>query len=425
MAVIDGFCGLRYSLADGNDVSNRIAPPYDVVVSEEAKSKLLAKSPYNVIAIDMPHTPPKNAGPEEVYDRAGLQLFHWIKDGVLLRDREPAIYVYQQRFIHQNRQYTRRGFIARLRLEEFGKGSVFPHEQTYGGPKEDRMLLTKFTKCNMSQVFCLFDDANNEIIETLYSKLPAEATYRGTIEDVANEVWVLTDRSIINWVASRMADRKIFIADGHHRYSTSLMYRDFLAKQGKLTPSHPANYVNCMFVSMSEPGLVILPTHRCILNMDNLTLDDLAKLLSDKFDIRWGTRNAEIREPDFGFLYSGDDRMLIARPKDIDHLLDDLADKYVAAWRKLPVAILHTYILDRVVYPKYLKTEKPAIEYFHLAEEVLEFMKHQKSVLSAIVPPTPIDAVKQISLAGQLMPQKSTFFYPKLATGLVINPLFD
>lgn len=425
MAVIEGFRGIRYALKDGTDVSHRIAPPYDVVVTEEAKAKLLARSPFNVIAIDMPHTPPKTAGPEEVYDRAGLQLFHWIKEGVFTRDPQPAIYVYQQRFSHGGKTFVRRGFIARLKLEEFGKGSVFPHEQTYGGPKEDRLLLTKFTKSNMSQVFCLFDDDTNAITETLYRQLAPQPNYQGTIDGVQNEVWVVTDPAVLKEVSAGMADRKIFIADGHHRYGTSLMYRDFLAQQGKLTAHHPANFVNCMFVSMSEPGLVILPTHRCIQDMAGLTLDELAKLLSDKFTTRWSTPGEEIREPDFGFIGHGDGRMLVARPKDAEHLLDDLADKYVLAWRTLPVAVLHSYILDRVVYPKWLKTEKPAIEYFHLADEVAEFVKHTPATLGVLVPPTPITAVREISLAGQLMPQKSTFFYPKLATGLVINPLFD
>jgi uncharacterized protein (DUF1015 family) len=425
MAVIDGFCGIRYAINSGSDVSDRIAPPYDVVVTQEAKDKLLAKSPHNVIAVDMPHVPPKAAGPEAVYDQAGLQLFHWLKEGILTRDREPAVYVYRQTFSHLGHTYCRRGFIARLRLEEFGKGSVFPHEQTYGGPKEDRLLLTKFTRCNMSQVFCLFDDDTNQITETLYGKLPPEPTYRGTIEGVLNEVFVVADPAVIRWLAAKMADRKIFIADGHHRYGTSLMYRDFLARQKKLTPHHPANFVNCMFVSMSEPGLVILPTHRCILGMADLTLEAMAALLGDTFATRWGRTADEIREPDFGFVVRNDDRMLIARPRDVDHLLDDLARDHVLAWRKLPVAILHSYILDRLVYPKYLKTEKPAIEYFHLSHEVLDFVKANDAVLGIIVPPTPIEAVKQISLAGQLMPQKSTFFFPKLATGLVINPLFE
>ncbi len=425
MAVIKGFSGVRYSLKNGNDVSSVIAPPYDVVVTQEAKDKLLAKSPNNVIAVDMPHVPPKNAGPEQVYDLAGLQLFHWIKDGTLIRDKQPAVYVYQQKFTNENHQYTRRGFIARLRLEEFGKGSVFPHEQTYGGPKEDRLLLTKFTKSNMSQVFCIYDDDTNQVTENLYRSLPAQPTYHGTIDGVLNEIWVVTDPAVIDKVSAGMVERKIFIADGHHRYSTSLNYREFLRQQGKLTDSHPANYVNCMFVSMSEPGLVILPTHRCILDMTGLTLDELAKMLSDKFDLRWGKPTDSLKDPEIGFIYHGDARMLISKPKDVDHLLDDLKDKYVLAWRKLPVAFLHTYLLDRVIYPKWLKTEKPAIEYYHLAQETTEFIRHHPNSLGILVPPTPIQAVKQISLAGQLMPQKSTFFYPKLATGLVINPLFE
>jgi len=381
----------------------------------------------------MPYTPPKNAGPESVYDEAGLRLFHWIKEGIFTRDRQPAIYVYQQKFSHMDRQYVRRGFIARLRLEEFGTGSVFPHEQTYGGPKEDRLLLTKFTRCNMSQVFCLFDDDTNTITETLYKNLPGEPTYKGTLEDVINEVWVVTEPAVLKFVTDRMRDRKIFIADGHHRYSTSLMYRNYLKEKGKLTENHPANYVNCMFVSMSEPGLVILPTHRCITQMTGLKLDELAKLLEEQFELQWtDAAGAELEDQmnkygqvAFAFVNHGENRAILASAKEAEKLLADLTDQYVLAWRTLPVAVLHRFILDRLIYPKWLKTEKPAIEYFHLAEEVKDYIARTPETLGILVPPTKIEAVRQISLAGQLMPQKSTFFYPKLATGLVIHPLFD
>lgn len=430
MAVVEGFRGIRYSLTPGKDISDRIAPPYDVL-NEQGKANLLKKSSNNIVAVDLPHMPPKFAGPEAVYKEAGEKLHQWLSSGAMIREDKPAIYVYQQRYTHQGRQFTRRGFIARLRLEPFGQGCVFPHEKTYGGPKEDRMLLTKFSQVNMSQVFCLFDDATNEVTNSLYKKISGEPTYTGEIDGVKNEVWVVTDKAIIDSVSNGMKDRKIFIADGHHRYTTSLNYQEFLKQQGKLTADHPANYVGCMFVSMSEPGLVILPTHRCIQDM-NLTLDDVAKALGDSFETQWFTggkaaaESAMLEYGDlaFGFVYSGDDRVLLARAKNPTGLLADLAGEHVLAWRTLPVAVLHQYVLDRIIYPKWLKTEQPAIEYFHLADEVMTHIQEKKSVLGILVPTTKIEAVKEISLAGELMPQKSTFFYPKLATGLIIHPLF-
>jgi uncharacterized protein (DUF1015 family) len=431
MAVIEGFRGIRFSLKSGKDVSDRLAPPYDVL-SEQDKAALMAKSANNIVAVDLPHMPPKFAGPEAAYRQAGERLQEWLKNGVMIRDEKPTIYVYQQRYLYQGKEYTRRGFIARLRLEPFGEKSVFPHEKTHGGPKEDRMMLTKATQVNMSQVFCLFDDATNEITNSLYKKISGEPAYFGEIGEVKNEVWVVTDKAIIDEVAKKMQDRKIFIADGHHRYTTSLNYQEFLKKQGKLTANGPENYVGCVFVSMSEPGLVILPTHRCVTNMEGLTLDELAKLLSDKCEIEWfkgGKAKAEaamnaMGEVAFAFVYSGDERVLLAKPKDVKTLLADMAKEHIAAWRTLPVAVLHSYVLDRVVYPKWLKTETPAIEYYHLADEVMDYMKTAKSTLGILVPTTKIESVKEISLAKELMPQKSTFFYPKLATGLVIHPLF-
>ena len=433
MAVVEAFKGIRYSLKDGTDISDKIAPPYDVL-SEADKQKLLSRSEYNIVAIDLPHTPPKTAGPLECYQRSAKIFESWLDDGILVRDEEPVVYLYQQRFTYNDREYVRRGFIARLRIEEFGSGSVFPHEKTYGGPKEDRLLLTKYTRANISQVFCLFDDQTNEITKTLYNRAKYPPTYIGQLDNVVNEVWTLGDRELCHWLTNQMKNRKILIADGHHRYDTSRMYRDYLRETEGMDENHPANYVGCMFVSMSEPGLAILPTHRCIFSMKKISLDALAEKLADKFDIAFKENvntgaDLERAVSDFGaltlaFFRADDKRVLLARPKDADNLLADLADEYILHWRKLPVAILHHYVLERIIYPQWLGGQTPTIEYLHLADEALEFTKSNPDVLGVYVPATPIKAVRNISLAGQLMPHKSTFFYPKLATGLVIHPLF-
>jgi len=437
MAQVEGLRGVRYSLAGGCDISDRLAPPYDTISSEEQKKTLLARSEHNIVAIDLPHMPPREAGPEHLYRQAGELLERWITRNVMIRETEPASYLYRQVFRHAGRQYIRRGFIARLRLEPLGKGQVLPHEKTHSGPKEDRLLLSKFARSNLSQVFCLYEDPDNLISETLYAKANTPPTYWGELAGVRNEVWVTTDRKIQSWLTEEMSTRPVYIADGHHRYSTALMYRDYLAGQGALREDHPANYVSCMFVSMSEPGLLVLPTHRALLGLRPFSLEHLAAALADKFDHSWISRPEQPEELEeavtrtggqaFAFFNADEKRCLIVWPKEPASLLDDLAGEYSLAWRTLAVAILHSYILERVIYPRWFEgnATKAGIEYFSRADELVKFVMDTPGTVGAVVPPTPVEAVRQVCTDGLLMPQKSTYFYPKLATGLVINPLFD
>lgn len=437
MAEIEGFCGLRYSLADGLDISDRLAPPYDTLSTQAEKDALLGRSEHNIVAIDLPYLPPTQAGPEHLYVQAGELLDRWLAEKVLLREVEPALYLYRQVFTHAGKQYVRRGFIGRLKLEEFGTGHVLPHEKTHLGPKEDRLRLAMHTKANISPVFCLYEDAENEITDTLYSKADTAADYHGELNGVKNEVWVVSDRQLRSWLGEQMSDRAVYIADGHHRYSTALMYRDHLAKTGQLRERHPGNYVAAMFVSMSEPGLLILPTHRGVTGLRDFSLDELSEALADEFEQSWrdmpdrpaaieATVNG-IGDQAFAFFNSSEQRYLTVWPKHVESLLSDLADTYSLAWRTLGVSILHSYILDRVIYRNWLAPglQDATLDYFPRADELAEFVRTRDGSLGVVVPPTPIEAVRGVCTDGDLMPQKSTYFYPKLATGLVINPLTD
>jgi len=435
MAQIEGFRGIRYSLMQGTDISPYLAPPYDTIMTDQAKNRLLEHSPHNIVAIDLPYLPPKQAGPEHLYRQAGERLREWLEQDVLTREIEPAIYLYRQSFTYGGKNYIRRGFIGRLRLEELGKGSVLPHEQTYSGPKEDRLLLTRHSQAYISQVFCLYEDSDNEIADVLFTKAQSNPTYWGVLDGVKNEVWVITERSARHWLASKMAPKPVFIADGHHRYSTALNYRNLLAQQAQLHQNHPANYVSAMFVSMSEPGLLVLPTHRVVMNLKPFTLAELAEALKDQFHPRWVSKQDDPQhleqavvttgDQSFAFVKPDEDRALVVWPQDGEHLLDHMRDKYTLAWRTLPVAILHNFIFEKVVYPKWLDGDQPQIEYFHRADETVEFVNGHPNALGAIVPPTPVESVRKVCSDKMLMPQKSTYFYPKLATGLIVYPMFD
>ncbi|MEE8170745.1 MAG: DUF1015 domain-containing protein, partial [Phycisphaerae bacterium] len=278
MAQIRPFRAIRYP---DRDISNRIAPPYDVLDRAD-KQALLARNDRNIVAIDLPHVPPKQAGPPETYEHAAMLLRQWLADGALRQDEHPALYVYHQTFAHGGRTYTRRKFFARLRIEEFGAGSVYPHEQTFGGPKADRLMLTRATRCNLSPIFTLFPDETNDVAGAFETAIKREPDAAGTLDGVESRLWAVTDAAVIDRVCGLLADRSVFIADGHHRYGTAVMYRDELAKsQGGLPDDHPANFVLCVLAGMEEPGLLILPTHRVVCDLPDASSALLAEALAD------------------------------------------------------------------------------------------------------------------------------------------------
>ena len=269
----------------------------------------------------------------------------------------------------------------------------------------------------------------------MFRKIDRAADYYGKLDDVQNEVWVVTHQSVLNAVHQGMLCRRVFIADGHHRYGTALLYRQWLQQQrgAKLPADHPANFLACMFVSMSEPGLLVLPTHRTILGVKQVKLDKIAAALDEKFHLRWH-KLQEVADPQalleqsdpmaFGLASGGEDRLLVAWPKQVDALLVDLADKYSEVWRALQVAIVHNYVLDRVIFKHSgVSKDQIRIEYTHACEPALDAADNCDDALVVLLQPVSMEAVRQVSLAGDLMPQKSTYFFPKIATGLVIYPL--
>jgi uncharacterized protein (DUF1015 family) len=428
MSEIRSFPAIRYSSRPSRDISARLAPPYDVL-DEAEKRAFLAQDARNFVAVDLPHMPPKAAGPAEIYEAAAREMQAWLADGTLVQDKQPAIYVYHQHFEHQARSYTRKMFFARLRLEPFGQGSVFPHEQTFGGPKEDRLALTKATRANMSPIFGLYPDGDNVVAKRLEAALAPEPLIEGRLQDTYNKVWAVTDSAAIDAVRALMADKPIFIADGHHRYGTAMLYRDWLASQhGPLSPDHPANFVLCVCCAMEDPGLLILPTHRVLAGVDlgpeQLKYDErveIAHLLAES------PEQAVAKLAAFGpqalALYSAvRPGYFMVRPRS-ESVLDDLEPRHSPSWRKLGLAFLHAYLIDRVVTAKMLGGRAPDIHYVKAAGKAIDEARAVKGT-AALMQATTMEELRSVCQAGELMPQKSTYFYPKLASGLVINPLF-
>ncbi len=429
MSTVRPLPAIRYRTDEGHaDLSTRLAPPYDVL-DAEGKRRLLERDPDNFVKIDLPVVPAKAAGPPEVYTACRDQLQRWLRDGVMVRDPQPAFYVYHQRFTHGGREYTRKKFFARLRLEPFGSGSVFPHERTFGGPKEDRLALTQATRANLSPIFGLYEDVRNEVSGLLEAGLPERPLARGTLDGVESLLWSVTDSRAVEAVAELLRPRSIYIADGHHRYGTGLMYRDWLVKtHGPLPDEHPANYVLAVLCAMEDPGLLILPTHRVL---PGVRIPPAEFATAGQIEV---APLSAPRDPEsvvaalagYGPLAiawfdgtSGEYRVL--RPRSAD-LLDPIATDHSPAWRRLALAFLHAFVLDCIVRPKVLRGDEPTIHYIKTAGEAVDEAR-QTAGAAFLLQPTTMEELRAVCSAGDLMPQKSTFFWPKLASGLVINPL--
>ncbi len=436
MADIKPFKAIRYSAGFGSDLSNQIAPPYDVL-DADGKNKLLSKSPKNIVEIDLPYLPAKQVGPDEFYDRAAGTLAKWLTEGTLVQDKEPTIYAYTQVFNRNGKEYHRKGFFALVKLEEFNTPArptnVVPHEKTYESAIQDRLKLTRATHVQLSPIFGLFPDQKGEVNGALYSKLGAPAI-TATLDGVVSKLWPVTDVKTIETVTEAMKSKKVYIADGHHRYTMALAYKKELeAKNGGPLPSdHPANYCLFVLLSMHDDGCVILPTHRIVGGLKSFDLATLQRKLSDAFSIEESKYTVDqiqafeesiAKEPSniFG-LFDGKTKKLYTLKLTKKDVLKTLEAGQSDAWRSLDVAILRRYILDEIIGPTFAGGEVK-LAYTADPNEVPKMTDGVNYPIALILRPTPLKALEDLGVHGEVMPQKSTYFYPKLATGMVINPV--
>lgn len=444
MPAIYPFRAVQYHRGEG-DVSKLVAPPYDVL-DRTAKDKLLAHDQPNIVAIDLPHTPAKELGPAETYQAAGERYRAWLSNGMLSRRATPAIFAYRQTFAFQGATHQRCGMACTLDAAPFGPragGGILPHEETFSGPKEDRFALMKATRAQLSPIFGLHADENgravaviHEIMKSARPSMTAKMT-----DDVLHEVWTIDDPARVKAYADALAGEDIFIADGHHRYTTGLNYIKHLESAGAPPPDHPARRSMMVLVPMSDPGLVIGPTHRVLGGMKGYSLDAFRSGASEHFAFREIAGDASAlhaalvatprNECHLGFYDAASKRGLLGTPKSADPLATRFASK-PAAWRTLDVAIIQYLVVEAICQPKLNKGDPVKWAFPHSVNEVLEIARgHETGAgggagfaqLAVMVRPTPLSAVRDVSRAGELMPQKSTFFYPKLATGLFVNPL--
>ena len=434
---------ILYATGDGPDISRLIAPPYDVL-DEASKAALLDASDRNIVAVDLPHLPPKTVGPDSAYARAAATYRQWLDDGTLTATDAPALFVYRQSYTVAGQPHARRGLIANLPVQPFGeKAGIHAHEQTFSAPKEDRLKLMRATRAQLSPIFGIYSDPGDDVGPILQRVIDANpAARRGTTanDGVAHELWPVTDRETIDAINHALAPRDVFIADGHHRYNTALNYL-----QERQARGDAGGAARCMFVlvAMQDPGMIVLPTHRVLGNMPAFDMNRLQHLADGllRFDPLPGDDPHALeaalaaagpadQAPHVIGLYdpaaSAGAKLFLARPLQPDPLAATHPERS-PAWRSLDVALVQHLLVERLCQPHFCEAGQDdgrvTWKFPHEIAQLREIADGPDHQLGVVLRATPLEAVRAVSEAGELMPQKSTFFYPKLATGLAVNPL--
>ena len=432
MPDIQAFRGIRYDLGHVGALSDVVAPPYDVI-DKDGRDELYRRHPANFVRVILNRPEPGDDQEHNPYTRAARFLKSWHSQGLLFTEAAPALYVYHQQFTLGDQHFARRGFMARVRLEPFGQGKIYPHEETMPGPKEDRLRLTRACRANLSPIFGLYPDPESHAQELLEAAItdatPTEAVDSG---GVIHRLWTVTDPAVIAELAGAVGAKPVFIADGHHRYETACNYRQELASGGSLDSNHPANFVLMMCVSMSDPGMIVLPTHRLFRGLPQLNSSQLIDKLGGAFSTRlagqgassaaavWEEIESGDRQETIGLFTAGDRRWVLASLSDAGRRqMAEVGGDHGDTWRSLGVSILHRLIVETLLEAH----ELPKPTYVHRVEEVAEGIESGEYPLAALVMPATLEHVRTISEEAERMPAKSTYFFPKLLSGLVSNPL--
>jgi uncharacterized protein (DUF1015 family) len=412
MAEVKPFPAVHYNLAAVPSLAAVTAPPYDVI-DPPTRAALLARSPLNVVEIDLPGAPEGG----DPYEHAAETLEAWELDGVLAADREPTIWALTQEYTTPDgSRLVRSGFLARVRVTDYGAGLVRPHERTQPGPKEDRLRLTRATRHNLSPIFALHPGSVWEGIEP---HLASEPWGEVTDDDgTVHRVWRIADAEVHDAVTSGLADAELLIADGHHRYETARIYADEIGGDG------PHRYTLMCLVSLEDPGLTIFGTHRLLTGFD---AERMESGIREHFEVE--EVSAELADPAgadgvgvFGFLDSK--RSLRLRLRDTD-AVDAAVPERSEPYRRLDAVVLEELILKGALGMSADDIAgKRGLGYAKGIDAAMAAVRGGDYDAGFLLRPTPVSQVREVAAAGETMPPKSTFFFPKLLTGIVFNPLF-
>jgi len=455
MAIVAPFKALRFSPLKFERLEDVVTPPYDII-DEKKQASFQARNPYNMINLDISKSPGKGDESEERYNSAKNYFTQWQDEKALIRDDVPAFYLYYIDYtLPSGIRLTRKGLVALVGLADFSEGIVKPHEETFATVTADRLRLMDACQAQFSQVFALYAEDGADIIPTLEKGLPEKPLYDVKDADGGRHtIWPIVDRKILVSVRKLFHDKPVYIADGHHRYSTALQYRNQQQeKHGPLPDHSPYNFIMMYLCPMEDPGLTVLPTHRLVKLPDDIipglpTMDELASMMASAFEleeVKGGAREILVAEvlarmddklaegkkdlTMFGLYHAGEDRCFLLTLKE-EALKNNSLSARPPALRDLDVVVLSDLVIEEILGLGYERCENDnLVHYFADPDEALDVAVKECIEDEGVLPllflmnNTKVLQVKRVADENLIMPHKSTYFYPKILTGLLLNKL--
>jgi uncharacterized protein (DUF1015 family) len=435
MAEIRPFRGVRYNTAVAGEMANLICPPYDII-SPEQREAFYHRSPYNYIRLEYEREFPQDTARDNRYTRSAATLEAWLQQGIMAADESPAIYLHDHYFPYQGQEHRRRGIMARVRLEEWDRKIVRPHEGTLGKHKSDRLSLLWALQANTSPVLTLFQDTDKSVANVLAAQAKKPPLFKAKIDGERHEVWAITSPEAVNRIVTTFADQPVYIADGHHRYESALAYRKERAGcSSPYTGEEPFNFVMMTLVDFADPGLLVLPPHRMVRGISRSALVQLPAALRTFFDIKelpfntpdaWRQLDAlrddseadEVQMIVFGAV---PDTLLILKLRDYKGASELMPTFHSELYKRLAVSVLDHVILEKLL--GLTGVADADIGYSYDRQSAVNRVNEGEYQLVFLLNPIHPEVIKTIADTGDRMPRKSTYFFPKAPSGLVLNRL--
>ncbi len=431
MAIVSPFRGIHFDLSRVPDLSQVVSPPYDVISPEE-QTGFHRRHPRNIVWIDFGLEKEGDGPTADKYTRAADYFRQWQSEGTLVRDTVPSLYYYEQEFSLPGRGVTvRKGFLGALRLSDFGEGKVFPHEKTHSRPKEDRLSLMRATEANMSPIFGLYSDPRDEVAKALREGLPALPDFSATDDlGVKHRVWRVTDPASLHAAVGKMSDKQVFIADGHHRYETALAFRDEMRGKHGVREDAAYEHVLMFLCNMDDEGIVILPAHRGIHSVPGFSEEEFAARVRSLVPIetRQGTPEDAMRAVEEAGTRgkaiawsTGHGRFHVVSFPEPESFAGKHLSRFPPELRTLDVVLLHGFLFEKMleISPDAV-TAGQFVRYYKETRKIASELERGELQAAFFLNPVTVDEFRGVSLSGHVLPQKATFFYPKILTGLLI-----
>ena len=435
MAEVRPLRGIRYNTEKVGNIADVVTPPYDVI-SKEAQEAYYTRSPYNIIRLELGQTTPEDGPLNTVYTRAAATLAEWRLQQVLQEEAAPCYYVYAQTFTYEGQQYTRTSLIARVRLEQWDAKVILPHEHTLAKAKDDRLKLLRACAANLSPIMSLYDDPQGRIRRLLASHVEHAEIHFTDEADEEHRLQPIRDVQQIASIQDFFTQRQLYIADGHHRYETALAYQQEIREQRKeLYPEDAANFVLMTLIDVDDPGMLVLPTHRMLFGLEQQVLDGLIEAsfaqyfnvqavpatLASEAIVQQMTEAGQ-EQPALVFATGKQTLLLTLNEQGKQHMQES---GHSAAWNSLDVAVAQQLVMESILgLSAEDMTAGTYVRYTRDPQQALQAVQSGETQAAVLLNATRVRQIRDVAQADDRMPQKSTYFYPKLITGLVINPLW-